>query len=59
MSFSMQQIDRIRGSRVNLSIGHRTVFWQSASFCLPAIRTVTSCSVPNFGHNRGLHSEGL
>jgi hypothetical protein len=59
MSFSMQQIDRIRGSRVNLSIGHRTVFWQSRELVSLAIRTATSCSVPNFGHNRRLHSEGL
>jgi hypothetical protein len=33
MPFSMQQIDRIRGARVNLSIGHRTVFGNRASFC--------------------------
>jgi hypothetical protein len=37
MSFSMQQIDRIRGSRVNLSIGHRTVFWQSRELLSLAI----------------------
>jgi hypothetical protein len=49
-------------------------FWQRRELChwlfnernehqqtpwLSAIRTVASCSVPNFPHNSWLHSEGL